>query len=142
MFEIKDSGYRPKTQSIFLLLIWELYFDKPEKYLEMLMIVMSKSRIPHWVHKLLPTQTENKDSNEMIEFFSRFRSRSVYRFLAHRPGGTYVAKQVCQDIDKKKENDPIFRFYRKSKFSKTGFGINNLSSSLLRMIWSKALFLR
>ncbi|KAF6218892.1 hypothetical protein HO133_005435 [Letharia lupina] len=94
-------------QALLLLLARELYCGKPVEYLQMFEIAMSKSSFPRWVNRLVPPQADKpwKDT------FSR--SSIVCQFLdsLSSQDNMRVIVQFCQDVDKEKKKDALFKFY-------------------------------
>ncbi|KAF6226330.1 hypothetical protein HO133_009196 [Letharia lupina] len=98
--------YGDESQALFLLLVLELYHDAPKKYLEMLMIAMKKS-FPQWIQVLSHTLKENNAQDNQS---SRSRLSKIYDPLASR-GSTQLVEQIDRDVNEKKKNSSLFRFY-------------------------------
>ncbi len=97
---------------------------------------MSKSSIPRWVD-LLVTPPADKPWNLT---FSRIPIVSQFLDRLSSPDNRQFIVQFCQDVDKEKGKDALFKFYCKSKLSRTSLGITNNSSSHLRTKFSNMAF--
>ena len=111
----RDDVYGDESQALFLLLVLELYHDAPKKYFEMLMIAMKKS-YPQWIQKLSHTLKENNAEDNQS---SRSRLSKIYDPLASRVS-TQLVEQIDRDVNEKKKNSSLFRFYRKPTCKKRG----------------------
>lgn len=105
----------PGNKDHFLLLVLELYHDAPKKYFEMLMIAMKKS-FPQWIQILPHTLKENNAEDNQS---SRSRLSTIYDRLASRVSTQFV-EQIDRDVNEKKKNSSLFRFYRKPTCKKRG----------------------
>lgn len=133
-FDKSNESHCLRPETLIFILMWELYFDKPSKYLQMIRIPMGKSsRMPRWVGKLEPEQSTQPEDKPWNNTFSRLTG--VCQFLdSLKLHGSDVqdVKQFCKDIDEKKEQDILFRFYCKSKLSRISLCSTNRSSSSRR----------
>ena len=110
--EVDDYGN--ESRAVLLLLLLELYYDKPLEYFDMFRIAMSDSCVPKWIHKLSPAQTEGQPQDTMS---TRSRLSKLHDFLASRQGSTQIFERICRDSDEKKKNSRLFKVYRKSTCS-------------------------
>ncbi len=123
-----DEGigyWEEPTRTKFLIFAQELYCDRPLEYYQMLKIAMRAHSIPNWVHMLLPQNDKSWKSSFARVPFGEY----LVSCLQLQHGDMRVVEDFCQDINRKKSSDPVFRFYSTSKPVRISMRLTKFSSS-------------
>ena len=102
-----ETLFPSKSKRKLLSIIWELYWNNPDKYLRMFTMIMTTDNSLSWAAML---QQEFNVTENALEDSIFNKMPNVQQFLQNQTGvSESSAKQLCQDATERM-NDKLFKF--------------------------------